>query len=575
MQNNKAEARDYAVPVPPNDANRPETVTGQKWNPGFVSRFPFVGFGALTLSVCCTAAAVAIVLLSDGKPTSEWSGNRQPGVLLAYTSTLGNALISIAFGEGVIVSFWAQALQGVRMSNLHYNWSGGSGAMGALTALRHGRGLLISAVCLLAGATTLLRGPLMQRATSVKTDKTFLHGVIQDLQITDNVANDWAGYSAGIDSSSLIFTPGFSKVAREFQARTPMKISGVTPSCDNCSLTVPAFGFETDCAATKQHYLLDHGNSPFFEATVFRSSVSVGGDPDKARWYLNLTVLRKPTTACEGDLEVHTCILTPASVAYDLRLNGAGEVTFQAGSSWRDDTVVKTLDELFTTSFKASSPTLEAVQRVTSSLYASTSIMRFQGAKAWYINNTGLLANTYVTDPVMGTSGCAFAAFEDPLDEILNGFREIALRMGIGAAGSLPPSSSSSSQKVAYTSELVRVVYVAKRGNLALAVAISLVGPLATLVLFWGWWKLGRSFSLSPLEVANAFCFKQGDHTAATLLAGSGSNASGGQLAEYVRRSGRDPVVRYGVVDEHEEKRLAVAVDESGTVRMPRTEEML
>jgi hypothetical protein len=32
-----------------------------------------------------------------------------------------------------------------------------------------------------------------------------------------------------------------------------------------------------------------------------------------------------------------------------------------------------------------------------------------------------------------------------------------------------------------------------------------LVGFLAALSLLWGWWELGRTVSLSPLETANAF----------------------------------------------------------------------
>ena len=77
----------------------------RKWNLGFFSEFPLFGLGALALSLCCefihipplemrsgcspltgTVAAIAIVPLSDGKPISEWSGNKQPGVLLAYSS---------------------------------------------------------------------------------------------------------------------------------------------------------------------------------------------------------------------------------------------------------------------------------------------------------------------------------------------------------------------------------------------------------------------------------------------------------------------------------------------------------
>ena len=195
--------------------------------------------------------------------------------------------------------------------------------------------------------------------------------------------------------------------------------------------------------------------------------------------------------------------------------------------------------------------------------------MMFQIASGWFINNTAILANTYVTNATRGLADCEFAAFDDPMDEILNGFRELALRMGVAAA-----AEGTKSQTAAYTTELTSTVYAAHRGNLALAVVISLLGPVATLILFWGWWGLGRSFSLSPLEIANAFYSGGGasELAATTALVGASSNASAEQVAKHVRKGG-DPVVRYGV--SKEEKRLVVAVGDSEGVKTPRSGEIL
>ena len=37
-------------------------------------------------------------------------------MLLAYTSTLANTLLGVAFGEGIVVHFWTAALRGVPVS---------------------------------------------------------------------------------------------------------------------------------------------------------------------------------------------------------------------------------------------------------------------------------------------------------------------------------------------------------------------------------------------------------------------------------------------------------------------------
>ncbi|KAK3947216.1 hypothetical protein QBC32DRAFT_94088 [Pseudoneurospora amorphoporcata] len=79
------------------------------WKPGFLRRFPFYGILPLLLSILCTGAATAVILLSNGKRVDEWSGFMQPGVLLAYTSTIANSLMGIAFAEAAVISFWTKA----------------------------------------------------------------------------------------------------------------------------------------------------------------------------------------------------------------------------------------------------------------------------------------------------------------------------------------------------------------------------------------------------------------------------------------------------------------------------------
>ena len=53
---------------------------------------------------------MGIVLGSDGGLQENWSGLRQPGVLLAYTSTLANLLMGLAFAQATVIFFWVQAM---------------------------------------------------------------------------------------------------------------------------------------------------------------------------------------------------------------------------------------------------------------------------------------------------------------------------------------------------------------------------------------------------------------------------------------------------------------------------------
>lgn len=69
----------------------------------------------------------------------------QPAVLLAYSSTVANSLVRIAFAYGCAVSFWVQAVEGhMPVTNLHRHWEGASSFWGALSALTRRKAIRIS-----------------------------------------------------------------------------------------------------------------------------------------------------------------------------------------------------------------------------------------------------------------------------------------------------------------------------------------------------------------------------------------------------------------------------------------------
>ncbi|KAK3344976.1 hypothetical protein B0H65DRAFT_392116, partial [Neurospora tetraspora] len=210
-------------------------------------------------------------------------------------------------------------------------------------------------------------------------------------------------------------------------------------------------------------------------------------------------------------------------------------------------------------------------------------------------------------------------AFDDPMEDILNSYRELALRLSIHEgmrtyqdaikAGN-KPGALTAQQNVSYTSHQYLTEYAANKPGLALAVTFSLFGPIAIFFLFQGWQTLGRRFSFSPFELANSlllrsplpssssrstssdddsiFELKQRQHQLSSLLANCSSNASAEQLVEPIRqRAGqggdgeqdtksKEPVVQYGVLDGTGLLGFAIS-DANGVVhaREPRVGEML
>lgn len=97
--------------------------------------------------------------------------------------------------------------------------------------------ILTSTVTILVTITSLLRGPLMQRASFVQVIEDSRNGLIT-LPIAYNVSNFWGG-TENYDEDYRVFgqfSPGIADATRGFLEKTPIRIPGA--QCDNCTLTV-------------------------------------------------------------------------------------------------------------------------------------------------------------------------------------------------------------------------------------------------------------------------------------------------------------------------------------------------
>ncbi|KAK3947142.1 hypothetical protein QBC32DRAFT_224821 [Pseudoneurospora amorphoporcata] len=567
------------------DADSPDRK--YSWNSGIFTRFPFLGVLPLLLSVACKLFPSYFDFQTNGQLVSEWSGVMQPAVLLAYTSTVANAFIGIAFAYGCAVSFWVQAVEGhMPVTNLHRNWEGATSFWGALNALTRRKAIRISLVSVLVTISSLLRGPLMQRASSTHSREVALTGIV-DLQVAPKIWVYGEGAFRQLGSLKNLET-GFSSVLRDYQSKAPIRILGAE-ACNNCSLTVEAFGFDSwHCSLVDEEILpepteINDGSTTPNATKLFQiyiGQISPVGEPmEHDEGALEVTVLRKVSEGGNAKSLYQSCVLKPAIMHYNLTLDG-GYATF-ASKSWKND---------------------------------STRVAYNSLAAYLYMQEYG--EDDYISGP----------DYDDPMDDIINGYREIALRMSILEAvvnnqnlTRDPKEKPWISQPVDYVSHQVRVEYKANPHALALAVVISLLGPLATLTLFWGYWKLGRDFSMSPLELANSFRVhgpmlpmpgavapsssahqNHQDHGSriqhqhqpelAILLANCSSNASAKKITKhcarkrkdgrwwttFFRSSGREPKLQYGVLESTGQLGFAVE-DEQGVIhaRKPREGELL
>jgi hypothetical protein len=89
--------------------------------------------------------------------------------------------------------------------------------------------------------------------------------------------------------------------------------------------------------------------------------------------------------------------------------------------------------------------------------------------------------------------------FSSPTEYVLDSMYDFMFR------ASLQASTATDVQTFSVQRTTLALIFYSNYRFLAAALAVMLLALLAVLVLLWGWWKLGRHVSLSPLETARAF----------------------------------------------------------------------
>jgi hypothetical protein len=160
------------------------------------------------------------------------------------------------------------------------------------------------------------------------------------------------------------------------------------------------------------------------------------------------------------------------------------------------------------------------------------------------ISTQDVASNTYLqasADDTLDSTDYA-STWSDPTDDMISMAHELTLRTAIATANTLvvvqgdPDShgvwgdfavkntadwltagqseialpnltfvNRTTSQEAAVTMNFGETVYKTQPGWLAAAFAVILLACFSIVPTYWGWWRLGRPVSMSPLEIAKAF----------------------------------------------------------------------
>lgn len=313
--------------------------------------------------------------------------------------------------------------------------------------------------------------------------------------------------------------------------------------------SVKAFGFGVSCTNSTVDYdfglncTSDGSCSGGPMVNVFSTNASLipidttqenGVSESFSALQLMSTFIAQPSGVYNGTMLQHSCTLRSGIVEYPVLITN-GTVSFLS-NDWRNDTFVDVLllDPL---PYPGGGGYIVAgFADAASDLFSSIASMYDGGAIGVVVQFSGLMSNQYLKATPDGSyPSPVYMSWNDPMDDMINTIREIAFRTALYAASS-NQTLANSTQTVSFLGAENQTIYVTDYRYLMLGAVVSLLGIIAVVPTFWGWWENGREVSMSPLEVAKAFD--------APLLASADCNATSEELLDQIGSR----CVRYGEV---------------------------
>jgi len=526
------------------------------WRTNPFRRLPWLGFAALVGALLGVVASVFILIKSNGQPTKKWT--LQPTVYLAIASTVTNIALHFALTEGVTVAWWRRATkENTTIADLHRHWDYGNSLWAAFTSGRH---INIVAVACMLVAIGPINGPLLQRASRVSLGQ-FKQDADLSIKIAQNLPDGYTGYLSGRGERPALLTPAFTTTVNAANSQTDINVTS-TGCTGKCATTVRGAGFAINCSVSTLPFSL----TPITGGQDFNTSQEAVINGTQAfgsyiQWgafqpgTIDLGVQFKNTQACDGELQIRNCTMQSAVVDYPVIVNGnQSTIQLDPATKMFDDTVHNLTTVAMNT--MTGPTTLGGFYKALSDTYNSMAHLRFVAAYNYELISSGATVNRYaVIDPSGNSYANCTLAFADPSNDLIKAIRDMMFRTAIAAA------NDSDSQFVTAHETTTLPVYQSHYLYLGLAILCTALGWLATLPIFIGWWHVGRTVSMSPIETAKAF--------RAPLLGNADSNADADMLLKEVG----DRPVRYGAAATTGSQMDRLEMSEPQFIRTPHTEQ--
>jgi hypothetical protein len=459
--------------------------------------------------------------------------------------------MAFLFAEAVTTAWWVSAMEGGTLKELHHNWEAGKSIAGVLKNPR-----MFNIICLGSVAFTCFAGlgTVFQKATSVVTgeENTFPE---MSAFVAVQFPAGWSG-TLVTDADSITPSAALSAIMKDHSQNKDIVLDVDLCKADNkttCNLLLPALGFQYDCHFGDMGFdvNLEPDAAALFSAAFiwgdsdipYLSEISPWQIADWNPWTAKLDVTFKTTPDDANTTKKYrNCTLTPAIVNYPIQItNKIATLKAPTGTpNWAgaDSQVIASqnlnvfVDEVNQTLKYPLSLDYEVDTRYKMNVTVGALYMALESMFGMsVVFNTGressiqygAYTSTYLKDPAPDNQVDVATTWSDPLPDVALRVRDFMFRTAIAlAANKIPsdvgehdgplgmesyqPTYTTYAQSTAMDSHMIRIIPVYKT-NFTFAwigFALMLGSIAATIPLFYGFWRLGRKVSLSPLEMAKA-----------------------------------------------------------------------
>lgn len=295
-----------------------------EWKPGFWAQFPWTGIGALVGVLICSAAAVIVVNVSNGRAKSQWKLHAAPNVLLNIFTSIASILITMAVSQGIAISWWRKALKGATVEQLHNSWSFSSSVAALVKKYKFWNLIALAALCT---KFAIIDSTLFQKSLTAESALGPARPVgiyvfpVEDFPPTGILNQN------GNQTAEMTYAMSFDQSAwlTSWAGISGSYLNGFQPCDGVCGLNYTGIGFSSSCTYTN--------------TSVSRSATSVDANnnellslkithqwPTAERPYSHLLLNwvswvsdsdgTTPNPDCKGQLGNLTCELRPAVIDY-------------------------------------------------------------------------------------------------------------------------------------------------------------------------------------------------------------------------------------------------------------------